>query len=1250
MQKLSDGQIVLSATDLTNHLACGYLTQSNLGFVRGEVKRPQPATSPHADLLRRRGDDHEQRHLERLSAEAGGDVADLKREKYDEEGKWIPESRASLQGAADRTEVEMRKGTRLIFQAHFFDGTWQGNADFLRRVDLSDVPPAPADPGAVDPHRATREAIEKSTLGDYAYEVLDTKLSKHVKPAVVHQLLIYSRLAGRIQGTELPIARVILGDDAVEDVDLTKYGALHRRVVRRFQETVAAPTLAGSCPEPVAHCAICALATYCEEQLRGVDHLSFVAGVDRRHRGVLVEANVPTLAELATADYPWPKPVADDNTPWRAPLEMPRFAVHQTQARLQVATRDTDLPQRQHRDPEAELGYARLPVPSRSDLFFDFEGDPYEGPEGIEYLWGWSETKAAGGAYHHLWAHDAEAERAALERFIDEVHRRLKDDPWMHVYHYAHIERTTLEKLAIRYGTRESEMDDLLRRGVFVDLFTVVRQAVQLGEESYSLKRLERHYGFERKQTSVRSGGGSVAVYEDWLMTKQPQLLQDILEYNAEDCRSTEALRDWLWHDLIPEVEAEKGVSIEALRGEGVKPKPVSDPPAFVPELERLAGLLREGLAADATKDSPRQHERRLTADLLMYHYRESKPDWWEYFRLTEKVGVEDYWKEREALGPLAPDPATPPYKVKQSTAYSFTFPPQEFKGGNTAIDAASGGAVDIVAFDADAGRITLKLGAKAYAEKPHPRGLIAGKPFDGGAMREAIKVFAEALLADRVAGAESAPVAGAPAAGGYGTLAAAPAAGGYGTFAADRATATGDRYTAVRRLLARDAPRFTRDVTLGESTDELSAAALALDESVLPVQGPPGTGKTYNGARMIVAALRANKRVGITSGSHAALRNLVAEVERVAIDQGVSFQGGVQLTTDGDPFPAITDWIISASSSDLEDPNLDLVAGTSWVFSRPAFRDDPVDLLFIDEAGQFSLANAVAVGLAAKSIVLLGDPKQLPQVTKVTHPGGAGDSVLEYLLGESGLVEAGRGVLLRESWRMHPEVCEFVSNHSYAGELRWSQDCESRRVDAPAGGLMGAGGAGPKCAALTGAGLRTIEVDHEGNSQQSPEEAEAIAEACEALLDGSATVTGPYGPEREVITRPLVADDILVVAPYNLAVNTIQRAVPASVRVGTVDKFQGQEAPIVFFALTCSSAEDVPRGLDFLFDPNRFNVAISRAECLAVLVHAPRLLDADCKTPDAMRRVDGACELVEESATSTPTFAEREPPCHHGQ
>jgi predicted RecB family nuclease len=1110
MFALADGTLVLAATDLTNHLACEHLTQQRLGVVRGERTKPRPAEDPHAELVRERGQRHEDEQLARLSQECGGHV-DLSTET-------APYSREELEAASAATTAAMRERAPLIYQAQFFDGRWQGRADFLRRIDTP------------------------SDLGAHAYEVLDTKLAKQIKPTVVHQLSLYNRMLADVQGLDPRYAHVVLGTGEIETVHLSRYTALHRRVTRRLEAVAAAPAVA-TYPEPVSHCAICALADECRQRLIADDHLSLVAGARRDQRERLVEGGITTMTALATTEHVSPLPLGPE-----------RYDLLHHQADLQVRSRDSGQPLNRHLAPKRASGYALLPEPSSGDVFFDLEGDPYVGDEGIEYLWGWWSAEAG---YECAWAHDLDAEKAAFELFIDRVAEIRAEHPGMHVFHYAPHELSKLRSLSVKYATREAEVDDLLRDEVLVDLYAVVRQGCQIGEDSYSLKKLERHHDFVRLEKRVREGGGSIITYETWLETADDELLESIRAYNEEDCTSTLSLRDWLLNEMRPAAEAEFGVDFDDLR----EPEPEEEhgPPKWMPDALALIEPLTVGLPAHGDEDDADQAERRLLSHLLLYHWREGKPTWWRYFDLRKKP-LDDLLDDRDAIAYLEPDLDHPPVAFKRSLDYSFTFPVQEFrlKPGD-ADDPTTDEGYRVVAVEEN--RIVLRRGATRPA--PTPVALVDATVIPVAVLREALM----ALASSRLAGA--------------------------------------DRFRAARALMRRDPPALSSGA-LGEDIDALVSATLGLDHSVLPVQGPPGTGKTFRGARMIVAALAAGRRVGITAPSHAAVQNMLADVERCAREQGRTFDGIYK----GEGYDSPHGLVEECHGNDDVTDEHQLVAGTAWLFARDQHREG-FDLVFIDEAGQFALADAVAVGLAAKNLVLLGDPQQLPQVTQSDHPGGSGGSVLEHILDGEQTVPPGRGVLLTETWRMHPDVCRFVSERSYDARLHSREACANRHITAPVG-------------AITGSGLRSIAVEHTGRSQASPEEAAAIAAACADLL-AAATVTDDEG-----VTRPLVEPDILVVAPYNLAVHCIREHVPPGVRVGTVDRFQGQQAPVVFYAMTCSAGEDVPRGVDFLFDAHRFNVAISRAQCLAVLVHSPRLLDTNCNSLETMALVDGACRYLE--------------------
>jgi predicted RecB family nuclease len=1106
-------RLVLSASDLVNHLACEHLSSEQRRVALRLRGRPEARDDPHAELVRRRGDLHEREHLGMLAAAADGDVVEF---------PYAGHSLEALTEAAELTGAAMRSGAALIYQATLFDGRWQGRTDFLRRV------------------------ARPSALGDWSYEVLDTKLARSVKPHVVHQLCLYDRLLGELQGEPAGTAYVIRGDGVEERIDLGRFAALHRHVARLL-ETFADGDPAAGYPEPVAHCGICQLERECDRRRRRDDHLSLVAGASRNRRDRLAAAQISTLYALATAAGTTEVP---DLTPQA-------FDVLHHQAALQLRSRESGLPTRRQLAPEPRRGYALLPPASPGDVYFDLEGDPYTGGEGgLEYLWGWTD---AAGAYSSRWAHSPAEEREALAALVEVVRAARSAHPDMHVYHYAPHERSKLRSLAQRYGLLEREIDGWLAEGVLVDLYSVVRQALQVGEESYSLKKLERHHGFVRHETSVREGGGSIVAYEGWLETGESALLEAILAYNREDCASTASLCHWLREQMEPEAAARFGVDFRALTAPEDTPY---QGPKWLPDVLALADRLRAQLPQHTGDDDAGQATRRVLAELLLYHYRESKPQYWAWFDLQRQTPLE-LVDERDAIGMVELDRSVQPVPVARSLDWRYRFPHQEttLEAGDRVIDQATGKGLTLVEVGDD--HLVLRRGRSDPA--PTPAAIIGSSPPDGKPMRDALVRVAQALLAGE------------------------------------------DRDHAARALLGRDPPRLASG-TLGPSVEELVGATLGLDRSILPVQGPPGTGKTWRGARMIVAALRAGHRVAVCAFSHAAIHNLLHAVERHARATGFTFRGIYKAGDAPYESPAGLVTGVGDNAKTWQD-GYDLVAGTSWLLACDEHRDR-FDRLFVDEAGQFALASAVAIAPCAESVVLLGDPQQLPQVNQASHPNGGGASSLEHLLQGEDTVAPGRGVLLDVTWRLHPDVCRFVSERSYDRRLDAEPSCARRSVFA----------SGP----ISGAGLYALAVEHEGRSTYAPEEAEAIAEACRRLLEDG-TFTGEDGA-----TRALAASDIMVVAPYNMAVARIRRAVPAGVRVGTVDMFQGREAPVVFYAMTCSSGEDVPRGIDFLFSRNRMNVAISRAQCIAVLVHSPRLLDADCRTLAQMALVDGACRFVE--------------------
>ena len=285
------------------------------------------------------------------------------------------------------------------------------------------------------------------------------------------------------------------------------------------------------------------------------------------------------------------------------------------------------------------------------------------------------------------------------------------------------------------------------------------------------------------------------------------------------------------------------------------------------------------------------------------------------------------------------------------------------------------------------------------------------------------------------------------------------------------------------------------------------------------------------------------------------------------------------------------------------------MVGGTAWLWARDEMVRS-VDVLFIDEAGQMSLADAIAASSCATNLVLLGDPQQLDQPLQGTHPPGADRPALAHVLDGEQVMPDRLGLFLDGTWRLHPSICAYTSEVFYAGRLHAHAGRESLAV----------AGNPP----FDGAGIRFISVPHDGHSSESPEEAVEIAAAVRQLLAQGATWTDARGT-----SRPLAQEDILIITPYNAQVAALAEALP-DFRIGTVDKFQGQEAPVSIYSMATSSAADAPRGMEFLYSLNRLNVATSRARCVAAVVASPDILRVHCRTPRQMRLANALARLVE--------------------
>ncbi len=1084
MLQFRDGQLQLSPSDLSAYLACRHLTSLDLRVARRDLVRPV-VENEQAQLLFRKGDEHEAAYLQRLKDD-GMTVAEVSLEPDLDWERGVRE-----------TVATMRSGVDVVYQGVFVGDGWRGVADFLMRVDTP------------------------SELGGWSYEALDTKLARSAKPAYILQLCFYSERVAAIQGVSPALIHVLLGNGEQESFRPEEFGAYYRRVRRRLEEFVPDPPL--TVPWPVDQCGICSFKPLCDEHWDAVDHLSRVAGIQRRQIERLGKAGITTLAGLGSAPVePAPAGIAADT-----------FEKLRGQAALQLAARLQRIDDFVVLEPQPGTGFSLLPDASAGDLFFDFEGNPFWDHEGsLEYLWGISDVADE---FTPDFASTREEERAAFERFIDLVRMRLRAQPDMHVYHYAQYEITALRRLMGRYGTRETELDDLLRRGVFVDLYKVVKGGLRVSRPGYGLKELEAFLPLER-EAEIKDGGSSIVAFEQWMITREQAILDGIAAYNREDCIATRLLRDWL---------LERRAQALAEFGPFPLPEP-EEPKPITPEKESRRAL-REALLEVGDEAAA------LAAQLLDYHDRERKPVWWWFFDRLEMT-AEQLVEDAESIGALQPTDEREP--VARSVVHDLTFPAQEHKlrPGQDVRDAGTGErAGEIVELDRDARLLRLKRGP-SLQDVPLPQALIPGSPYWTKDQEDALERIGRSLL--------------------DGTR----------------------RYPAIESVLRRDP--FDRDVQTTD-LDEMVALLLSLDGGHLVIQGPPGSGKTWTSGRLIARLIGAGKRVGVASTSHKAIHKLLAEVEAAAAELGVAFDGKKKASASNLESEYLGS-LVENVYDNADCVGCELLGGTAWLFSDPDL-DGTLDYLFIDEAGQVSLADACAMATCARNLVLVGDPQQLGQVLQGTHPDGSEQSVLEHLLAGYATIPADRGLFLEQTFRLHPDVCSYISEEFYEGRLRPDPITSTRGTP-------------------FGTGLRYLPVEHEGRRQDSPEETEAVRAEVERL-----------------VAAGVAATEIKVVAAFNAQVQLLRAALPEAVEVGTVDKFQGQEARVVLYSMASSSGEDIPRGLGFLFSRNRLNVAISRAQCLAYLVCSPRLLEVDCKTIEHMRLANALCRFVE--LASTPAF-----------
>lgn len=1090
---------------------------------------------------------------------------------------------ASMSDRFAATVALMQQGVPVIYQGALEHSNritqFRGKPDFLLHQDWDFV---------FEDGKLTAKQM-RETVGEFGYTAWDAKYASNAKPAYALQVALYISALESV-GWKANDAHhgVILGDRSLElfseaevvpvmllaraelDQKIDEFVALYD--ARKIESFLA--DFKWSCTRK-ALCDICEYPELCDVKRHENDELVLVHNINGSQVEKLQAAGIHTVAQLASTP-PEARP---------ANLDEAIFNRLRSQAEAQTMSKQTGEPV-SFLLPDPMLQY--LPPANPGDIYFDMEGFPYfKGKGGLEYLFGnWTPE----GKFVEFWAHSREEEAKAFVDFMTWALDRLDRNPGAHIYHYASYEQTALRKLASRHGVMEEAVTDLEQTGRLIDLATYVRKSLVIGQESYSIKYLERYYGFKRT-ADVKKATDSVDGYDDWLELKAiatdasrddeeraaaeaeaAQLLADLTLYNKEDVISTKALYDWL-----------AGMD-GACTKYGVDPDPKvsnadntqSASAIALQQLQEKTRELFEPLDSWDWGSDPAADERALAwaalAHSILFYRREDVMYWSDlYQRLDQDEAAMEADRKAELLKDVSLVSIEPARVYKGEAGNKLTFsatldPEGLFQpkvGGKVIMRHSLPGGLsgwfigEVAELDNGIARFTRR--GTSLNEHLFPTAILDYQFFSADNKQAALN-----NLADTIAALWKSPSREAP-----------------------------EGFSAIDLLLRRP-PRLKGGASPMPMDPESPLNAILdtitkLDHSVLAVQGPPGAGKTYVASHAIAHLLERGARIGVVTTSHKACENLLTACMEVGTPKERVLKGN----TKGDTSPK--PWTTPDSKKFAKEVNDVIggvvVGGTAWTFSNPDIANRRFDYIFIDEAAQFSMVDALAVSAATDNLVLLGDPQQLPQVVTAIHPGGVENSALGHYMGDHEILPDGQGYFMSITRRLHPDVNKAVSWLSYDGKLKADSSTSMRRA--------------PGCKP----GLTITPVNHSFNSTSSTEEATAV-------LSRLWNLTGSPGQLQE--------EDILVVSPYNAQVDLLRALLDDAgfthVEVGTVDKFQGREAKLVLVSLAASSAEDAPRGLEFLLDRNRLNVAISRAQVACEIFVSSKLVWAQFKNLNELK------------------------------
>tara|TARA_Y100001978_G_scaffold101594_1_gene90922 strand:+ start:133 stop:3687 length:3555 start_codon:yes stop_codon:yes gene_type:complete len=1090
-------------------------------------------------------------------------------------------------------------GYDFIHQASLQNDEIRGSADLLQRID------------------------KPSKLGEWSYIPIECKLSSHSKPIYLVQACAYCELLEPILGHRPQNFKLYLGGQRFEkgangyrvDDFWMWYKSLRNRY-RNFLNNFDYNIQPEHFPGDHGH-----WSSFIEEELKKKRDLILVAGMRQSQRNKLIKAGINNIDELAKTN----------NCEVRSLLDEKIFNRLREQAAIQICTSQSeDRPRFRIREKEEqEKGLAMLPKEDEGDIYFDMEGypNPITGNK-LEYLFGACYFVKQNGKlerkFKAWWAHDLIQEKIAFDQFIKWVKKRRIDFPDLHVYHYASYEKTALGRLATTHSIHKNLWDQWLREELFVDLYPIVRNGLLLGSSSYSIKKVEKLYLDNIRNEEISNAADSVVQYAEWLKSNEikrtgkfiskSKKLQDLQDYNQKDCESTQELHRFL-------IKHKDRIDLPPRKnkwGSSENEEPIRN---FERELEVLAKKMRANIPDPSKKTLAECHlglsyeHSKLFSDLIDFHEREGKVEWWEFFeRKDGKTAIERY----DDTEIIANAEKTGEKAIKRSKGFIYKFSPEQplklsIKNGMTMNFA-------IAELMKKGDKFITKSVLEVKDKNNDKRILELEGEFDKkDPSNIIIKVGDQKWKAMQNANISSLPI--------YCDLIPLPKQI-YKRMLPDlvkQAKGWVDERkqlpeSIVHLLEKRSIPELkiiNKEIRANpnETASSLAKFLSSAEGITLSLQGPPGTGKTTVTAELIAKLVCNKKRVAVSSQTHEAINNLLKCVQNKADSLLtkpfiVKLSSGTSVKNDEKYFNGTR--IQALREKELKEKP-DVLGSTIFNLVKERFSEKIYDLLVIDEAGQVSLSNLLYMSHCARNILLVGDQNQLSQPNRAKHPEDSGLSCLEYIMGEEKVVPSDRGIFLATSWRMPPVLTSIVSDLFYESKL---QSCEIKSGNK----ILWEG---------LQKGLSFEAVEHYFNSSESSEEIDRIEQLVDKLLGCPYQLVKKNGEDISLINGVIGPKEILITAPYNLQVNKLEYRISGKARIGTVDRFQGQEAPISIHSLTASDAENAPRGIGFVLDPDRLNVAISRAQCLSIVVGSPRLATGTTSNIEGVMKLNRLCRIM---------------------